>query len=155
MFWFKKNFLLLSRLYQLVLLSTFVKSPDTVLYLKIDQGTYGYGYNYLIMTRTHSLHRSWQIAIREYIMVTLRHVNAFRINGTLCRESIDLIFIEIYIFSFKKMRLKMSSGKCRQFCLGLNVLSLCYGVSDVPGVSGGNEAANDAHRGHRCVDCLR
>ena len=34
--------------------------------------------------------------------------------------------IEIYIFSFKKMHLKMSSGKWRPFCLGLNVLiELC------------------------------
>ena len=32
------------------------------------------------------------------------------------------IIIEIYIFSFKKMHLKMSSGKWRPFCLGLNVL---------------------------------
>ena len=32
------------------------------------------------------------------------------------------ILIEINIFSFKKMHLKMSSGKCRPFCLGLNVL---------------------------------
>ena len=31
--------------------------------------------------------------------------------------------MEIHIFSFKKMHLKMSSGKCRPFCLGLNVLS--------------------------------
>ena len=31
--------------------------------------------------------------------------------------------IEIHIFSFKKMHLKMSSGKCRPFCLGLNVLT--------------------------------
>ena len=30
--------------------------------------------------------------------------------------------IEIYAFSFKKMHLKMSSGKWRPFCLGLNVL---------------------------------
>ena len=30
--------------------------------------------------------------------------------------------IEILTFSFKKMRLKMSSGKWRSFCLGLNVL---------------------------------
>ena len=30
---------------------------------------------------------------------------------------------EIYIFSFKKMHLKMSSGKWRPFCLGLNVWS--------------------------------
>ena len=32
------------------------------------------------------------------------------------------ILIEIYTFSFKKMHLKMSSGECRPFCLGLNVL---------------------------------
>ena len=36
------------------------------------------------------------------------------------------IVIEIDIFSFKKMHLKISSGKCRPFCLGLNVLSQCY-----------------------------
>ena len=33
------------------------------------------------------------------------------------------ILIEIYIFSFKKTHSKMSSGKWRPFCLGLNVLS--------------------------------
>ena len=32
------------------------------------------------------------------------------------------ILIEIYKFSFKKMHLKMSSGKWRPICLGLNVL---------------------------------
>ena len=32
------------------------------------------------------------------------------------------ILIKIYAFSFKKMHLKMSSGKRRPFCLGLNVL---------------------------------
>ena len=32
------------------------------------------------------------------------------------------ILIEIYTFSFKKMHLKMSSAKCRLFCLGFNVL---------------------------------
>ena len=32
------------------------------------------------------------------------------------------ILIEIIIFSFKKMRLKVSSAKWRPFCLGLNVL---------------------------------
>ena len=32
------------------------------------------------------------------------------------------IFIEINTFFFKKMHLKMSSGKWRPFCLGLNVL---------------------------------
>ena len=33
------------------------------------------------------------------------------------------ILIEILIFSFKKMHLKVSSAKCRPFCLGLNVLT--------------------------------
>ena len=33
------------------------------------------------------------------------------------------ILIEIHKFLFKKMHLKMSAGKCRPFCLGLNVLS--------------------------------
>ena len=33
------------------------------------------------------------------------------------------ILSEIHTFSFKKMCLKMSSGKCRPFCLGLNVLT--------------------------------
>ena len=32
------------------------------------------------------------------------------------------ILIKIHTFSFKKMHLKMSSGKWRPFCLGLNVL---------------------------------
>ena len=32
------------------------------------------------------------------------------------------ILIEILTFSFKKMRLKVSSAKWRPFCLGLNVL---------------------------------
>ena len=34
------------------------------------------------------------------------------------------ILIEIHIFSFKKMRVKISSAKWRPFCLGLNVLTL-------------------------------
>ena len=34
------------------------------------------------------------------------------------------ILIEILAFSFKKMRLKVSSAKRRPFCLGLNVLSI-------------------------------
>ena len=38
------------------------------------------------------------------------------------RTNFSGIFSEIHIFSFKKMHLKMSSAKWRQFCLGLNVL---------------------------------
>ena len=33
------------------------------------------------------------------------------------------IYIEILVFSFKKMRLKVSSAKWRPFCLSLNVLT--------------------------------
>ena len=33
---------------------------------------------------------------------------------------------EIHKFSFKKMHLKMSSGKWRPFCLGLNVLNISF-----------------------------
>ena len=36
------------------------------------------------------------------------------------------ILIEILTFSFKKMRLKVSSEKRRPFCLGLNVIIACY-----------------------------
>ena len=36
------------------------------------------------------------------------------------------ILIEIHAYSFKKMHLKMSSGKWRPFCLGLNVLILSF-----------------------------
>ena len=41
--------------------------------------------------------------------------------GTL-ETNLREIVIEIHPFSFKKMHLKMSSGKWRPFCLGLNVL---------------------------------
>ena len=36
---------------------------------------------------------------------------------------------KIQTFSLKKMNLKMSSGKCRPFCLGLNVLSYLHHLS--------------------------
>ena len=39
------------------------------------------------------------------------------------RTNFNEILIEIHIFSFKKIHFKMSSGKWRPFCLGLNVLS--------------------------------
>ena len=38
------------------------------------------------------------------------------------RTNFNVISIESFIFSFTKMRLKMSSEKWRPFCLGLNVL---------------------------------
>ena len=39
------------------------------------------------------------------------------------RTNFSEISIEIHTFSFKEMHLKMSSGKWRPFCLGLNVLT--------------------------------
>ena len=39
--------------------------------------------------------------------------------------NVSEIYIEIPIFSFKKMRLKESSAKWRPCCLGLNVLRKC------------------------------
>ena len=42
------------------------------------------------------------------------------------------ILIEIYVFSFKKMHLEMSSGKWRLFCFGLNVFKLPLLASSVP-----------------------
>ena len=56
-----------------------------------------------------------------------RHQAIIRTNslilliGTL-RTNFREILIEIYTFSFKKIHLKMSSGKWRPFCDGLNVL---------------------------------
>ena len=38
-------------------------------------------------------------------------------------KNLSEILIEILTFSFKKMRLKVSSAKRRPFCLGLNVLN--------------------------------
>ena len=40
------------------------------------------------------------------------------------RTNFSEIFIKIHAFSFKNMRLKMSSAKWRPFCLGLNVLMI-------------------------------
>ena len=45
--------------------------------------------------------------------------------GTL-GTNFSAILIEIHIFSFKKMHLKMSSAKCLSFCLGLSELSIFY-----------------------------
>ena len=55
---------------------------------------------------------------RQAIIWTNAGILLIRTSGTNCSD----IFIEIDVFSFKKMHLKMSSGKWRPFCLGLNVL---------------------------------
>ena len=45
-------------------------------------------------------------------------------NAGILLTNFSEILIQIHTFSNKKMRLKMSSGKWRPFCLGLNVLNL-------------------------------
>ena len=57
---------------------------------------------------------------RQAIIWTNTGILSIRPLGTNFSE----ILIEIYTFSFKKIHLKMSSGKYRPFCLGLNVLML-------------------------------
>ena len=56
---------------------------------------------------------------RQAIIWTNAGILLIRTLGTNFSE----ILSEIYIFSFKKIHLKMSSGKRRPFCLGLNVLT--------------------------------
>ena len=55
---------------------------------------------------------------RQAIIRTNSGILLIRPLGTNFSE----ILIDILIFSFKKMRLKVSSAKRRPFCLGLNVL---------------------------------
>ena len=59
---------------------------------------------------------------RQAIIWTNAAILLIRPLGTNFSE----ILIEIHTFSFKKMHLKMSSGKWRPFCLGLNVLNQIY-----------------------------
>ena len=55
---------------------------------------------------------------RQAIIWTIAGILLIGTLGT----NFSQILSEIQTFSFKKMLLKMSSAKCRQFCLGLNVL---------------------------------
>ena len=55
---------------------------------------------------------------RQVIIGTNAGILLIKPLGTIFSE----ILIEIHAFSFKKMHLKMSSGKRRPFCLGLHVL---------------------------------
>ena len=56
---------------------------------------------------------------RQAIIWTNAGILLIRPLGTNFSE----ILIEIHTFSFKKMHLKMSTGKWRSFCLGLNVFN--------------------------------
>ena len=57
---------------------------------------------------------------RQAIIWTNAGILLIRTLGTNFSE----ILSKIHTFSFKKMYLKMSSGKRRQFCLGLHVLNM-------------------------------
>ena len=59
---------------------------------------------------------------RQAIIWTNAGMLLIRPSGTNFSE----ILIEIDVFSFKKMHLKLSSAKWRPFCLGLNVLKLSH-----------------------------
>ena len=59
---------------------------------------------------------------RQAIIRTNAGILLIRPLGTNFSE----FLVEILMFSFKKMRLKVSSAKRRPFCLGLNELSQCW-----------------------------
>ena len=56
------------------------------------------------------------------------------------RTNFSEILIKIDVFSFKKMHLKMSSAKCRPFCLGLNVTTWTNAIKI---------QVTDTHMGHQ------
>ena len=60
---------------------------------------------------------------RQAIIWITAGIKPFGIN-------ISQILVEIYTFSFRKMHLKMSSGKWRPLCLDLNVLMLHFRILD-------------------------
>ena len=70
------------------------------------------------------------IASDNSLSIERRQASIWNNAGTLLIGPLETNFseisIEIQIFNLKKIRLKMSSAKCRPFCLGLNVLRLEY-----------------------------
>ena len=71
---------------------------------------------------------------RQAIIWPYAGILLIRPSGTNFSE----ILIEIDVFPFMKRHLKMSSAKCRPFCLGLNVLTdlrLSFSINDCQGSS--------------------
>ena len=62
--------------------------------------------------------------------------------------SFSEILIEICTFSFNKMHLKMSSGKCRPFYLGLNVLT---SMRNKKGLDMNSSSDGFSHRRHTII----
>ena len=87
---------------------------------------------------------------RQAIIRTNAGILLIRPLGTNFSE----ILIEILIFSFKKMRLKVSSAKRRPFCLGFNVLNqlVCLDLLDETWDWMINQ--NDADRYQKCFSAL-
>ena len=83
-------------------------------------------------TRLIGLKFNWQseISVREpiqyrFLSAPSHYMNqCWNIVNSTLGTNFNEIVIEINIISFKKINLKMSSGKWRPFCLGLNVLIL-------------------------------
>ena len=92
---------------------------------------------------------------RQAIIWTSAGILLIRPLGTNFSE----ILKQIYIFSFKKMHLKMSSGKGQPFCLGVNVLMCWYAIQfhsylhNVTYIHQGNLKAHARHGNH--VETIR
>ena len=54
------------------------------------------------------------------------HRSGWTYAGILLIEPFSEISIDVHIFSFKKLPLKMSSGKCQPFCLSFNVFNITF-----------------------------
>ena len=75
----------------------------------------------LVRLQTNTSLTHWGRA--SHICVCKLTINAEILSIGLLGTNFSEILIEIHKFSFKKMRLKVSSAKWRPFCLGLNVLT--------------------------------
>ena len=118
----------------LIYLSFMIIQTEKVRLLKITENSEGLsspeicGYNLTHWGRvTHICVGKTTIIGSDNGLSPYRHqaiiwTNAGILLSELLGSNFSEILIEIHTFSFTKMHLKMSSGKWRTFCLGLNVL---------------------------------
>ena len=105
-----------------------------------------YGYNYLSMAGLTHWGRVTHICVGNLTIIgsdnglspgrrqAIIWTNAWILLIGPSATNFSEILIEILTFSFKKMRLKVSSGKWGPFCLGLNVSSHTLLVKGEPGL---------------------
>ena len=93
-------------------------------FIEAEWRIYALGY-LIIIGLDNGLSPGW----RQAIIWTNNVILLIRTLGTNFSE----IWSEICIFSFKKMHLKMSSGKWRTICQGLNVLNIVLQVEHYTG----------------------